>query len=289
MSTLISLALFLVMMALGLHPPTVKVGLLIRRPVWLLRVLVTTCIGIPIAALLLLRTPLGQGLSPSMATALMLMAICPSAPLISLKSRLVAGNAGLAARLQLWSACAAILSVPIWVNQLPIDVGETLWSISGRDVAAQVLCVQVFPLLAGMSLRRWCSTWAERWNQVVQKTASILLLMLLAVVLVTALPKVSLTLIADLRGAFLMLLLTLIALLLGYGIASDDQAEKSTIPMVMAMRNPGLALLLVQQMAPEASELKAAIVGYVMMTVFGMTPFLRWRQRLADPTHDVTK
>ena len=289
MSTLISLALFLVMMALGLHPPTVKVGLLIRRPVWLLRVLVTTCIGIPIAALLLLRTPLGQGLSPSMATALMLMAICPSAPLISLKSRLVAGNAGLAARLQLWSACAAILSVPIWVNQLPIDVGETLWSISGRDVAAQVLCVQVFPLLAGMSLRRWCSTWAERWNQVVQKTASILLLMLLAVVLVTALPKVSLTLIADLRGAFLMLLLTLIALLLGYGIASDDQAEKSTIPLVMAMRNPGLALVLVQQMAPEASELKAAIVGYVMMTVFGMTPFLRWRQRLADPTHDVSK
>ena len=289
MSTLISLALFLVMMALGLHPPTVKVGLLIRRPVWLLRVLATTCIGIPIAALLLLRTPLGQGLSPSMATALMLMAICPSAPLISLKSRLVAGNAGLAARLQLWSACAAILSVPIWVNHLPIDVGETLWSISGRDVAAQVLCVQVFPLLAGMSLRRWCSTWAERWNPVVQKTASILLLMLLAVVLVTALPKVSLTLIADLRGAFLMLLLTLIALLLGYGIASDDQAEKSTIPLVMAMRNPGLALLLVQQMAPEASELKAAIVGYVMMTVIGMTPFLRWRKRLADPAHDVSK
>ena len=289
MSTLISLALFLVMMALGLHPPTVKVGLLIRRPVWLLRVLVTTCIGIPIAALLLLRTPLGQGLSPSMATALMLMAICPSAPLISLKSRLVAGNAGLAARLQLWSACAAILSVPIWVNQLPIDVGETLWSISGRDVAAQVLCVQVFPLLAGMSLRRWCSAWAERWNPVVQKTASILLMLLLILVLITALPKVSLTLMADLRGAVLMLLLTLIALLLGYGIASDNRAEKSTIPLVIAMRNPGLALLLAQQIAPETSELKAAIVGYVMMTMIGMTPFIRWRQRLADPAHDVSE
>ena len=181
-------------------------------------------------------------------------------------------------------ACAAILSVPIWVNYQ--SMGETLWSISGRG--RLVLCVQVFPLLAGMSLRRWCSTWAERWNPVVQKTASILLLMLLAVVLVTALPKVSLTLIADLRGAFLMLLLTLIALLLGYGIASDDQAEKSTIPLVMAMRNPGLALLLVQQMAPEASELKAAIVGYEMMTVIGMTPFLRWRKRLADPAHDVS-
>ena len=216
--------------------------------------LLTTCLGIPVAALLLLRTPLSQGLSPAMATALMLMAICPSAPLISLKSRLVAGNAALAARLQLCSSCAAILSVPFWVHQLPIDATGTLWRISPTDVAAQVFSVQVFPLLAGMSLRQWCSDWADRWNPVIQKTASVLLLVLLAVVLITTLPKVSLTLVADLRGAFVMLLLTLIALLLGYAIASEDRAEQSTIPLVIAMRNPGLALLLVQQMAPEASE-----------------------------------
>ena len=73
----------------------------------------------------------------------------------------------------------------------------------------------------------------------------------------------------------LMLLLTLIALVLGYAVASDNRTERSTIPLVMAMRNPGLALLLVQQMAPEASDLKAAIVGYVVMTAIGMTPFLR--------------
>ena len=141
-----------------------------------------------------------------------------------------------------------------------------------RDVAAQVFSVQVFPLLAGMSLRQWCSDWADRWNPVIQKAASVLLLVLLAVVLIATLPKVSLTLVADLRGAFVMLLLTLIALLLGYAVASEDRAERSTIPLVIAMRNPGLALLLVQQMAPEASELKAAIVGYVVMTAIGMTP-----------------
>ena len=84
MSTLISLALFLVMMALGLHPPTVKVLLLIRRPVWLLRVLVTTCLGIPIAALLLLRTRSAKGCRHQWRQP-WLMAICPSAPLISLK------------------------------------------------------------------------------------------------------------------------------------------------------------------------------------------------------------
>ena len=152
------------MVALGLHPPAMPFGGLKHRPGWLLRVLLTTCVGIPLAALLLLRSPPGQGLSPSMATALMLMAICPSAPLISLKSRLVAGNAALAARLQLCSSCVAILSVPLWVQQLPIDATETLWSISASDVAAQVFSVQVLPLILGMSLRHWCSAWAERWS-----------------------------------------------------------------------------------------------------------------------------
>ena len=289
MSTLISVALFLVMVALGLHPPAMPFGRLKHRPAWLLQVLLTTCLGIPVAALLLLRSPLGQGLSPAMATALMVMAICPSAPLISLKSRQVIGNPALATRLQLCSSCAAILSVPIWIHQLPIDAAETVWSISAKDVAAQVFSAQVVPLLVGMSLRQWCSDWAERWNPIVQKTASTLLLLLLAVVLIAALPKVSLTLIADLRGAFLMLLLTLIALLLGFAVAGRDRAERSTIPLVMAMRNPGLALLLVQRMAPEASELKAAIVGYVLMTAIGMTPFLHWRKRLAGPVHDVSQ
>ena len=263
-------------------------GQLKHRPGWLLRVLLTTCVGIPVAAMLLLHSPLGQGLSPAMATALMLMAICPSAPLISLKSRLVAGNAALAARLQLCSSCAAILSVPLWVHQLPVDAAETLWSISASDVAAQVFSVQVLPLILGMSLRQWCSDWAERWNPVIQKAASILLLMLLTVVLIAALPKVSLALMADLRGALLMLLLTLIALVLGYAVASDNRTERSTIPLVMAMRNPGLALLLVQQMAPEANDLKAAIVGYVVMTAIGMTPFLRWRKSLADPAPEIS-
>ncbi len=282
MSALISLALFLIMVSLGLHLPNKQLVLLKRRPGLLLRVLLTTCVGIPVAALLLLRSPLGQALSPAMTTALMVMAICPSAPLISFKSYAVAGNAELAARLQLCSACAAILSVPIWINQLPIDAAETLWRVSAKEVAAQVFSVQVIPLLVGMGLRQRCSDWAERWKPVVQKAASILLLLLLAVAWIAAFPNVTTALVADLRGASLMLLLTALALLLGYWIASEDKAERSTVPLVIAMRNPGLALLLVQQMSPDTSELKAAIAGYVVMTAIGMTPFIHWRKGLAE-------
>ena len=278
MSLLISLALFFIMVSLGLNLPNLEFGVLRHRPALVVRVLLATCVAMPLAALLLLRTPIGQSLPASIATAVMLMAICPSAPMIALKSRKLAQNPELATRLQFWSATAAIISVPLWVSQLPVEAGETIWSVAAKDVAYQVFTVQLIPLLVGVSLRRWCTEWAERWNPVIQKGASILLLVLLALILIVALPKVTPMLMANLRGALVMFILTWIGLGLGYVVAGDNHDERSTLPLVLSMRNPGLALLIVQGMAPNAIDLKAAVVGYVVVTAIGSAPFMQWRQ-----------
>ena len=282
MSLLISLALFFIMMSLGLNLPSLQFGLLKRRPWLLVRVLLATCMVLPIVALLLLHSPLGQGLSAAVSTAVMLMAICPSAPMIALKSTKLASNPELATRLQFWSACAAILSVPLWVGQLPTEASETIWSIPAQEVAYQVFTVQLIPLLVGVSLRRWCAEWSERWNPVIQKSSKILLLVLLALILIVALPQVAPMLIGNLRGALLMFILTWIALGLGFAVAGDDGVERSTLPLVLSMRNPGLALLIVQRMAPNAVDLKAAVVGYVVVTAVGTAPFMQWRKANAS-------
>ena len=282
MSLLISLALFFIMMSLGLNLPSLQFGLLKRRPWLLVRVLLATCMVLPIVALLLLHSPLGQGLSAAVSTAVMLMAICPSAPMIALKSTKLASNPELATRLQFWSACAAILSVPLWVGQLPTEASETIWSIPAQEVAYQVFTVQLIPLLVGVSLRRWCAEWSERWNPVIQKASKILLLVLLALILIVALPQVAPMLIGNLRGALLMFILTWIALGLGFAVAGDDGVERSTLPLVLSMRNPGLALLIVQRMAPNAVDLKAAVVGYVVVTAVGTAPFMQWRKANAS-------
>ena len=278
MSLLISLALFFVMVSLGLNLPSLQFDLLKQRPALILRVLMATCVAMPLAALLLLHTPVGQSLPASITTAVMLMAICPSAPMIALKSRKLADNPELATKLQFWSACAAIISVPLWISQLPVEAGEMIWSVSAKDVAFQVFTVQLIPLLLGVSLRRWCADWAERWNPVIQKGASILLLVLLTLILIVALPKVTPMLMTNLRGALVMFILTLIGLGLGYLVAGDDHDERSTLPLVLSMRNPGLALLIIEGMDPKAIDLKAAVVGYVVVTAAGSSPFMKWRQ-----------
>jgi len=282
MSLLISLVLFFIMVSLGLNLPSLQFGLLKRRPALLIRVLLATCVAMPLAALLLLQSPLGDGLSPAIKTAVMLMAICPSAPMITLKSRQLANNPELATRLQFWSACAAIISVPIWVGQLPTEAGESIWSVSNQDVAFQIFTVQLIPLLLGVSLRRWRSEWAERWNSLVQKIATALLLALLVLILIVAIPQVAPMLIGNLRGALVMLILTWIALALGFVIAGEDTVERSTVPLVLSMRNPGLALLIIQQMAPQAIDLKAAVVGYVVITAVGSAPFMKWRKKASS-------
>ena len=282
MSLLISLALFFIMVSLGLNLPSLQFGLLKRRPGLLIRVLLATCVGMPLAALCLLWSPLGDGLSTAIKTAVMLMAICPSAPMIALKSRKLAENPELATRLQFWSACAAIISVPLWVGQLPTEAGENIWSVSNQDIAFQIFTVQLIPLLLGVSLRRWRSEWAERWNSLVQKIATVLLLVLLALILIVALPQVAPMLIGNLKGALVMLILTWIALALGFVIAGEDSVERSTVPLVLSMRNPGLALLIIQQMAPQAIDLKAAVVGYVVITAVGSAPFMKWRKKASS-------
>ena len=75
-----------------------------------------------------------------------------------------------------------------------------------------------------------------------------------------------------------MFILTWIGIGLGYVVAGDDHEERSTIPLVLSMRNPGLALLIIEGMAPNAIDLKAAVVGYVVVTAVGSAPFMKWRQ-----------
>ena len=75
-----------------------------------------------------------------------------------------------------------------------------------------------------------------------------------------------------------MFILTWIGIGLGYVVAGENHDERSTLPLVLSMRNPGLALLIVQGMAPKAIDLKAAVVGYVVVTAVGTAPFMKWRQ-----------
>ena len=279
MTLLIPATLFVIMFALGLGLPGDRLGLLRQRPGLLLRVLLGSCLLVPLFALLLLRLPISLALPEPARLAIALMAICPSAPLILRKADKADGDAALAAQLQVAAALAAIASVPLMAELFTLAFGLTGWDIGPASVARQVGMAQLLPLGCGLVVRRRCPGWAQRWLGPCDRLANLLLLALVLLVLIKAGPALLGFALANGRSVVLMVALVLLSLLVGWWAAGRGRQERITVPLVTSMRNPGLALLLASTYAPSLPSLKLGILLYLLVTLVVQIPFLRWRSR----------
>ena len=284
MNVLIPGALFLIMFALGLNLRDNHFDLIRNRSALLLRVLLGTCVLVPLVAMIILWLPLSFELSQPARLSIALMAVCPSAPLTLRKAGKVGGNAQMAVYLQMAAAIAAIISIPLMAELFTTVFKGQGWEIRPMQVAMNVGQVQILPLLLGLFLRRWLPAWAERAEPFFNKLANLLLLLLLVVIVVKAFPLLIPFASKNLLALALMVVMVIASLLIGYLLAGPDPKERTTVSLVISMRNPGLALLFAQINAPQMLELKLSILTYLVLTIIFSIPFLNWRKRLAMGT-----
>ena len=284
MNVLIPGALFLIMFALGLNLRVNHFDLIRNRSALLLRVLLGTCVLVPLVAMIILWLPLSFELSQPARLSIALMAVCPSAPLTLRKAGKVGGNAQMAVYLQMAAAIAAIISIPLMAELFTTVFKGQGWEIRPMQVAMNVGQVQILPLLLGLFLRRWLPAWAERAEPFFIKLANLLLLLLLVVIVVKAFPLLIPFASKNLLALALMAVMVIASLLIGYLLAGPDPKERTTVSLVISMRNPGLALLFAQINAPQMLELKLSILTYLVLTIIFSIPFLNWRKRFAMGT-----
>ncbi|MEA5391485.1 bile acid:sodium symporter [Cyanobium gracile UHCC 0139] len=280
---LVSATLFTIMFALGLGLPGDRFDLLRHRPALLRRVLLGSCVLVPLVALLLLRLPIAAQWSVPARFAIALMAVCPSAPLTLRKAGKAHGSRQLAAHLQVAAALTAIVSIPLMAELFTAVFGVRGWEISPGQVALQVGKVQILPLACGLLLRRWRPDWAGRWEGFFDRLANLLLLLLILAVLLKALPLLLPFAAANLPAIGGMALMVLASLAIGWLTAGGDPVERTTVCLVTSLRNPGLALLFATTHAPAMAGLKLAILLYLLITVILQIPLLLWRQQVAAP------
>ncbi|MCP4972831.1 MAG: transporter [Prochlorococcus sp.] len=281
MNVLIPAALFLIMFALGLNLRDNHFDLIRNRSALLLRVLLGTCVLVPLVGMIILWLPLSFELSQPARLSIALMAVCPSAPLTLRKARKAGGNAQMAGYLQMAAAIAAIISIPLMAEMFTTVFKGQGWDIKPMHVAMNVGQVQILPLFLGLFLRRWLPAWAERAEVVFNKLANVLLLLVLVVILVKAFPLLIPFAGKNLLALGFMAFMVIASLLIGYLLAGPDPKERTTVSLVTSMRNPGLALLFAQINAPQMLDLKLSIVSYLLVTIVVSIPFLNWRKRLA--------
>ena len=277
-SLFIGLTLFTTMVALGLGLRSEAVIGWLRRPGLPLRLLLVSCVLVPLLALLLLKSPWNGWLTEPARYAIALMALCPSAPLAMRKARKVGGDHQLAAVVQVGAALTAIVSVPLLglaFRQSFVLVG---WQISPLDVAKQVARVQVLPVMLGLAIRHWRPQLASKLEQPLNRLANILLLVLFALVLAKTGPLLLPLLPANLPAVLLMALLALAALLMGRATAGSEPEQQLSAGLVTAMRNPGLALLFANRYGSDLAGLKLLILLYVLVTLVVSMPWIRRRR-----------
>lgn len=278
---LVPATLFAIMFALGLGLPEHTLEVVRTRRGLLLRVLVGSCLLVPLAALLLLRVPLSEVLSKPARFGLALMAICPSAPLTLRKAGKAGGSSPLAAILQVSAALAAIVSIPLMASLFTTVHGIEGWEILPRQVARQIAIAQILPLALGMLVRRRWPLWAERQTGFFDKLANVLLLVLVAVVLLKTGHVLVPFVLGNLLALAMMAVMVLVSMAIGFLLAGKDHEERTTAALVTSMRNPGLALLFAGIYGSTLEGLKIAILAYLLVTVLLHIPFIRWRKGFA--------
>ncbi len=276
---LIKLTLFAVMFALGLGLQGSALQQWRQRPALFVRVLIGTCLLVPLGGLLLIKLSLVLPVAPPVRYGLGLMALSPSAPLTLHKAGRQGGDREMAALLQVLAAIAAIVTIPLMADLFRQVFAIKGWGLAHADVAVQVVTAQVLPLLLGLGLRRWFPTVASRLVVPLEKLANGLLLLLLVVILAFTLPALGSFLANNLIAVPLMGAMVVLCLAIGWLLAGPDPAESTTTALVTSMRNPGLALLFASSHAPGLPAVKLAILSYLLVTVLVSIPFLVAQKR----------
>ncbi len=276
-AALVGLTLFTIMFALGLGLQLDAIAQLRHRPALVIRVLIGSCVLVPLVALVLMKLPLSFALSKSARFGIALMAACPSAPLTLRKAGKTGGDRQLAAVLQACAAVAAIVSIPLLADLFRSSFGIDGWDIRPREVALQVGQAQVLPLLAGLLLRRWKPEWVARLEGALDKLANGLFLLLIVLVLIKTGPLLVPFVASNGLALGFMAVMVAAALAIGYFMAGPEPRERTTVALVTSMRNPGLALLFATTYGTGMPGLKLAVLAYLLVTVLLSIPFLRWR------------
>lgn len=283
---LVTATIVTLMFSLGLGLKDYPFVLLRDRPGFLWRVVLGTCLLVPLAGLALVLLPFHGLLSRPAWVAMALMLGCPSAPLILFRVRGSGGTAELAARLQIAAALLAIVSIPLLAIVFKASAGLSGWQVSGWEVrpiavAVQVLKVQVLPVIAGVLLAQWRPRLAQRCSVVLGKLATLLLALVLIALLALSARQLLPFLQQNLVGLAAMAGLSVLCLAIGYGLAGRNALERRTVALVIGMRNTGLATELAFTYAPRTvlPELIPAILSYVLITVVVSSLFLSWQKR----------
>jgi BASS family bile acid:Na+ symporter len=263
--------LFTVMFAIGLMLGPAQVAAALTRRTILLAVLFAAVVPLPVVTVVAvelfnLRGPIGVGL--------LLMAISPGAPFALRRAIDAGGHRDFAPALHIAIVALAVVTVPLSVVILDALFSAN-FQVTYLQIGKQVFFSQLLPLLLGALIRYLKPGLATRLEPFAARLGNRLVAVFTLILLIDIVPIVaSIGYVPTLAGAGM----AIFALAIGSLFAGHDAEARPAAAIAVAMRNPGLALVIAEaNRAPPA--VSAVILGYTVGVALVVSIFLWWKRR----------
>ena len=242
-----------------------------RSPGLMSRALFCSVVAVPVVVLAVARL---FGLPRELEVGMVLIAICPGAPVALRRALGAGGGASFAIALQVSLAILAVVAVPAWVAVLDVLYAGSA-SIAPHQIAGQVLLGQLLPLVLGFVARGYFGPRITPLQPSLGFVSTLLLLALVVMAMTNAWQPIAGT---GLRLALAIAAATSCVLLMGHLLGGPEPGTRTALAVACAARNAGLAMIvaIVNHASP---TIKGTVLGYLAISALTVTPYVLWRSR----------
>lgn len=265
----INASMFLIVFALGLQSKFNDVTYLGRHRLLFFRSILAMNIVMllfAIAVIMLFNPP------AAIQIALVGLAVSPVPPVLPGKQFKAGGSPGYTIGLLVGAAIVSIVFVPLVIELVGrifgIDMHEPI-----DKVTSIVMISVVIPLVAGIALRRFAPTFAERIASPISIFATVLLSIAVLPVLVIAAPTFW-SLVGN--GVLACLVaFTLIGIVVGHFLGGPDPGNRAVLALATGTRHPGIAIGIAGINFPNQKAVLSVVLFHLIIGAIVSLPYIR--------------
>jgi len=272
---IIHASLFIVVMGFGLQAAPADLIFLFRRPVQLIKALISINVIMPLVAIALVK--LFQ-LNPIIEVALVALAASPIPPIFPRKASKKGGDDSYS------------FGILIAVSFLSLFVVPSLMKITGRvfereayfselSIVKSIAFGIVLPLAVGMVIRYFATSFAERFSKYAGKIGMIMLLFAVLPILIGLLP--SMWSVTGSGTLLVMVVFAMIGIATGHLLGGPNFKDRAVLGVATASRHPAIAIALTSANVVEAEKnlAIASILLYFIVSALVALPYIKWAVR----------
>jgi BASS family bile acid:Na+ symporter len=266
-------SIFLNVLALGLAADFADATYLFRRPLLLLRAILSMNV---LMVLIVVAATSMFDLTQPVRVALLALAVSPLPPLLPTKGRKHGATESYAIGLLVAAVLLSLVFIPWSIEWIGRYFGQDT-HVSASNIAPVVLVSAIVPLGLGMLFHRLLPVQAEKLVRPVSLLSIILLVAAVLPILFTMSGAIWTTII---NGSLIALVcFTLIGLALGHLLGGPDPGDRTALALATCSRHPGIALTIASLNFPDQKvALMAVIILHLIVGAVVSIPYLRWRR-----------